>query len=51
LRKIYFGFPAVIFLDFKMTALIFIFSLGKEGKKPSSAFPLSRILAVTIPIG
>ena len=48
---VYFGFPAVIFLDFKMTALIFIFSLGKEGKKSFTAFPLSRILAVTIPIG
>jgi len=48
---VYFGFPAVTFLDFKMTALIFTFSLGKEGKKSFTAFPLSRILAVTIPIG
>lgn len=51
LKMVYFGFPAVIFLDFKMTAFIFIFSPGKEGKKPSTAFPLSSILAVTIPIG
>lgn len=48
---VYFGFPAVIFLDFRATALIFIYSPGREGKKPSPAFPLSRILAVTKPIG
>lgn len=48
---VYFGFPAVIFLDFKTTAFIFIFSPGKEEKKPFTAFPLSSILAVTIPIG
>lgn len=41
----------MIFLDFKMTGLVFIYSLGKEGKKLSAAFPLSRILAVTFPTG
>lgn len=41
----------MIFLDFKMTALVFIYSLGKEGKNLSAAFPLSRILAVTFPTG
>lgn len=51
LRDVYSGFPAVIFLDFKRTVLVFIYSLGKEGKSLSASFPLSRILAVTFPTG